>query len=115
MAIKNIRNVVIASGQTLSDVLTLRPTEIITALEVPSTFTQAPITFQTTIQNDVTELKNLYLDGIEYAVSGIASTVQNINPATLLSTKQVRLRSGANGATVAQTGTRTLVLVTSEL
>lgn len=115
MTIKNIKTVTIANGESLSDAVSLGNKETIVAVELPSTYDQSPLTFLATGQNDLTLLKSVYVDGVEYTVSGIQNTFQALNPANILGSRLLQLRSGTSATPVNQSGARTIVLITAEL
>ena len=115
MPVTNLKLVTIESGQSVSNVITLSEYETIVSLEVPSTFTTAPLTFRVTSQLNSANVADLYKDNIEFSVSGLASRKIVLDPLNFLGARRIQIRSGTSSSAVNQTGTRELILTTVEM
>lgn len=108
----NKYDVVIANGQSLSAIQTLRETELPALLEIGSGWTTADIT----IKAGYSTPKNLFKDGIEFTISGVAADRAIIlNTSDLLGIRTIQFRSGNSGTPVNQGADRGLTFTTIEL
>ena len=103
----------IPAGATgLSDVIDLQG-HVLVAIQMPSTWTAADLTFQVSLDGGTT-FNNLYdSEGTEVALKVAASQVVAIkDPALMWHSGKIKLRSGTAALAVNQTAARTLILAT---
>lgn len=103
------RTVTIASGASLSDALELPDLRTIIAIQMPSSWTAADITFE--VSYDGTTYVPLYWDGSEFTASAAASYGLSLEPAVLAGWPFVKLRSGTSGTPVNQAAERELTVL----
>lgn len=108
--ITNFYNLTIASGASLSNIISIRRTETVIGVEIPSDWTSAPLSFLASVS---TTPKTVVKDGTEYTASGTGS-FNSIDPITLLGAKSLQVRSGTSVTPVNQIGPKTIVVITGE-
>jgi hypothetical protein len=110
----NRRTFTIANGASLSDAQKLNDSEVVMAIEMPSAWTTANLTFKAGTVAD--SIQSYYRQGTEVSIAVVASSFQELDAIGYLSAaKYIQLRSGTAASPVAQGAARTLILVTLEL
>ena len=109
----HIDNATLTSGQSLTGALNMK-NKILMALEIPSTWTTANITFQVSI--DGTNYNDLYdSDGNEVTFTTVAGKHQySKDPLAFIPFNWIKLRSGTTAVAVNQSGDRTITAVFDE-
>lgn len=110
----NRRVFTIASGQSVSEIQKLNATEIVHAIEMPSQWTAAALSFLAGTVN--TSLNSYYRNGNEIALSVAANMFHEFDQiGYLAAAKYIQLRSGTAATPVNQGASRAIVVVTLEL
>lgn len=107
------RPVTIASGASLSGALELPDLRTIIALQMPSTWTTASLTFE--VSSDGVTYVPLYYNGAEFEVTAAggatASAGVTIEPVVFAGWPFVKVRSGTSGTPVNQAAERVLTVL----
>lgn len=116
--VTNKMTATIASGQSLSDIVELRPQGragacTLATIVMPSAWTSANITFQGSVDGQT--FGNVYDDsGAEVTVAAAASRVIVVTASYFWGIRWIRLRSGTSSVPVNQAAQRTLTLYCRE-
>lgn len=104
---------VIANGDSLSGAVDVGDGGMV-ALQMPSSWTTANLTFQASIDNST--FNNVYDgSGTELEITAAASRYIVLPPTTFAGMRWVKIRSGTSGSAVAQGGARTIKIAVRKL
>jgi hypothetical protein len=106
----SLRPAVVANGASLSGVVAVDLDQYLVAIEMPTTWTAANLTFQVSV--DGTTYRNLYNNsGSETTVTAGADRVIHVDREQFVGIHYLKVRSGTAGVPVNQGGDRTINLV----